>query len=42
MILPLFKRDITACVLMFLVLFAVICMYTVIIIYLFDPDLRIF
>ncbi|MCI8389466.1 MAG: ABC transporter permease subunit [Roseburia sp.] len=38
MILPLFKRDITACVRMFLVLFAVICMYTVIIIYLFDPE----
>lgn len=38
MIVPLLKRDITSCIRIFLILFAVICMYTMIIIYLYDPE----
>ncbi len=38
MMIPLLKRDFTACIRIFLILFAVICMYTVIIIYLYDPE----
>ena len=39
MILPLLKRDMLSCVKIFLILFAIIGMYTVVIIYMYDPKL---
>lgn len=39
MVLSLLKRDMLSCIKIFIILFAVICMYTVIIIYMFNPEL---
>ena len=39
MISPLFKRDMTSCIKVFVILFAVICLYTTVIIYMYNPEL---
>ncbi len=39
MIFPLFKRNISSGIKVFMILFAVICMYTTIIIYMYNPEL---
>ena len=39
MIAPLLKRDMISGIKVFLIIFAVICMYTTVIIYMFDPEL---
>lgn len=39
MVWPLFKRDMISCIRVYLILFAVMCMYTVVIIYMYDPKL---
>lgn len=39
MIFPLFKRNISSGIKVFLILFAIICMYTTVIIYMYNPEL---
>ena len=39
MILPLLKRNFCSCIKVFLILFAVICLYTTVIIYMYNPEL---
>lgn len=39
MVWPLFKRDMISCIKIFLILFAVMCMYTIVIIYMYNPEL---